>query len=145
MNLWAFSTCSAVPSMSLGAISSWNFSMPRQRSLPCADGSEHRHLDGRAAQLEHDLALIGLHGVKRVMDIPVSYADRYVAAMSIHAKLRAAQDASTVHKSTLYEYIVPCCPNRVRATSARLPKPSRLAWLLQGCSRSSTAPAGSRR
>lgn len=112
--------------------------------LDAQAATERRHLDGRAAQLEHDLALIGLHGIKRVMDIPVSYADRYVAAMSIYAKL-CAKDASTVHKSTLYEYIVPCCPNRVRATSACLPKPSRLAWLLQGCSRSSTAPAGSRR
>ena len=36
-------------------------------------------------------------------------------------------------------------PKLPRATSACLPKPSRLAWLLQGCSRSSTAPAGSRR
>lgn len=47
-------------------------------------------------QLEHDLMLIGLHGIKRVMDIPIHYVDRYVASMPIHEKLRA-KDAPTIH------------------------------------------------
>ena len=47
-------------------------------------------------QLGHDLTLIGLHGVKRVMDIPIRYVDRYVASMPIHEKLRA-KDAPTIH------------------------------------------------
>lgn len=47
-------------------------------------------------QLEHDLTLIGLHGIKRVMDIPIRYVDRYVASMPIHEKLRA-KDAPTIH------------------------------------------------
>jgi hypothetical protein len=47
-------------------------------------------------QLEHDLSLAGLHGIKRVMDIPVRYVDRYVAAMPIHEKLRA-KDVPTIH------------------------------------------------
>jgi hypothetical protein len=47
-------------------------------------------------QLEHDLTLIGLHGVKRVMDIPIRYVDRYVGSMPIHEKLRA-KDAPTIH------------------------------------------------
>ena len=47
-------------------------------------------------QLEHDLTLVGLHGIKRVMDIPLRYVDRYVAAMPIHEKLRA-KDAPTIH------------------------------------------------
>jgi hypothetical protein len=47
-------------------------------------------------QLEHDLTLIGLHGIKRVMDIPIRYVDRYVASMPIHEKLRT-KDAPTIH------------------------------------------------
>jgi len=47
-------------------------------------------------QLEHDLTLVGLHGIKRVMDIPLRYVDRYVAAMPIHEKLRA-KDTATIH------------------------------------------------
>jgi hypothetical protein len=47
-------------------------------------------------QLDHDLTLVSLHGIKRVMDIPVRYVDRYVAAMPIHEKLRA-KDAPTIH------------------------------------------------
>ena len=47
-------------------------------------------------QLDHDLTLIGLHGIKRVMDIPIRYVDRYVASMPIHEKLRA-KDAPTIH------------------------------------------------
>lgn len=48
------------------------------------------------AALAHDLTLIGLHGVKRVMDVPANYADRYVTAMPIHEKLRAKDD-TTIH------------------------------------------------
>ena len=54
-------------------------------------------------QLEHDLTLIGLHGIKQVMDVPLRYVDRYVAAMPIHEKLRA-KDAATIQnylKATL--------------------------------------------
>ena len=47
-------------------------------------------------QLEHDLTLVGLHGIKHVMDVPIRYVDRYVAAMPIHEKLRA-KDAPTIH------------------------------------------------
>ena len=47
-------------------------------------------------ELEHDLTLIGLHGIKRVMDVPTRYVDRYVASMPIHEKLRA-KDAPTIH------------------------------------------------
>jgi hypothetical protein len=47
-------------------------------------------------QLEHDLLLVGMHGIKRVMDVPARYVDRYVAAMPIHEKLRA-QDMPTIH------------------------------------------------
>jgi hypothetical protein len=47
-------------------------------------------------QLEQDLMFVGLHGIKRVMDIPLRYVDRYVAAMPIHEKLRA-KDAPTIH------------------------------------------------
>ena len=37
-----------------------------------------------------------MHGVKRVMDVPANYADRYVTAMPIHEKLRAKDD-TTIH------------------------------------------------
>lgn len=47
-------------------------------------------------ELEHDLTLIGLHGVKRVIDVPARFIDRYVAAMPIHEKLRA-KDVPTIH------------------------------------------------
>jgi hypothetical protein len=47
-------------------------------------------------QLERDLTLIGLHDIKRVMDIPIRYVDRYVASMPIHEKLRA-KDAPPIH------------------------------------------------
>ena len=47
-------------------------------------------------ELEHDLTLIGLHGIKRVMDVPTRYVDRYVASMPIHENLRA-KDAPTIH------------------------------------------------
>ena len=46
--------------------------------------------------LEHDLALVGLHAVKRVMDVPQRYLDRYVEAMPIHEKLKA-NDVPTIH------------------------------------------------
>lgn len=46
--------------------------------------------------LVHDLSLIGLHAVKRVMDVPQRFVERYVAAMPIHEKLRA-KDVPTIH------------------------------------------------
>ncbi len=46
--------------------------------------------------LEHDLAIIGLHPVKRVIDVPARFIDRYVDAMPIHEKLRA-KDVPTIH------------------------------------------------
>lgn len=51
---------------------------------------------GLRQTLEHDLALIGLHPVKRVMDVPQRYLDRYVEAMPIHEKLKA-KDVPTIH------------------------------------------------
>lgn len=51
---------------------------------------------GLRQALEHDLALIGLHPVKRVMDVPQRYLDRYVEAMPIHEKLKA-KDVPTIH------------------------------------------------
>ncbi|MFN3655688.1 MAG: hypothetical protein ACK4UO_00370 [Pseudolabrys sp.] len=46
--------------------------------------------------LAHDLSLIGLHPVKRVMDVPAPFVDRYVAAMPIHEKLMK-NDVPTIH------------------------------------------------
>jgi hypothetical protein len=51
---------------------------------------------GKRRALMHDLAAIGLHAVKRVMDVPARFIDRYVAAMPIHEKLRA-KDVPTIH------------------------------------------------
>ncbi len=46
--------------------------------------------------LEHDFSLLSFHPVKRAMDIPARFIDRYVAAMPIHEKLRA-KDEPTIH------------------------------------------------
>ena len=46
--------------------------------------------------LERDLDFIGMHAVKRVMDVPARSVDRYLAAMPIHEKLRAKDDV-TIH------------------------------------------------
>jgi hypothetical protein len=46
--------------------------------------------------LEHDFSLLSFHPVKRAMDIPARFVDRYVAAMPIHEKLRA-KDIPTIH------------------------------------------------
>jgi len=46
--------------------------------------------------LEHDLALVQMHPVKRVMDVPERFVERYIAAMPIHEKLRA-KDGPTIH------------------------------------------------
>lgn len=51
---------------------------------------------GKRREFVHDLAVIGLHAVKRVMDVPARFVDRYVAAMPIHEKLRA-KDVPTIH------------------------------------------------
>ncbi len=45
---------------------------------------------------EHDFSLLSFYPVKRAMDIPARFVDRYVAAMPIHEKLRA-KDAPTIH------------------------------------------------
>jgi hypothetical protein len=47
-------------------------------------------------ELGHDLTFVGLHGVKRVMDVPARFVDRYVAAMPIHEKLMT-KDGPTIH------------------------------------------------
>jgi hypothetical protein len=47
-------------------------------------------------ELAHDLSFVGLHGVKRVMDVPARFIDRYVAAMPIHEKLMT-MDVPTIH------------------------------------------------
>ena len=46
--------------------------------------------------LEHDFGQLSFHPIKRAMDIPGRFIDRYVAAMPIHEKLRA-KDAPTIH------------------------------------------------
>ena len=47
-------------------------------------------------QVEQDFSLLSFHPVKRAMDIPARFIDRYVAAMPIHEKLRA-KDTPTIH------------------------------------------------
>lgn len=47
-------------------------------------------------QVEHDFSLLSFHPVKRAMDIPARFIDRYVAAMPIHEKL-LAKDIPTIH------------------------------------------------
>jgi hypothetical protein len=58
--------------------------------VPAALGAE-AWAAARAA-LARDLSLIGLHAVKRVMDVPARFVDRYLTAMPIHEKLRAKDD-----------------------------------------------------
>ncbi|MBI4366296.1 MAG: hypothetical protein HY543_05710, partial [Deltaproteobacteria bacterium] len=47
-------------------------------------------------QLERDFSLLSFHPVKRAMEIPARFIDRYVAAMPIHEKL-LAKDIPTIH------------------------------------------------
>ena len=47
-------------------------------------------------QVEQDFSLLSFHPVKRAMDIPARFIDRYLAAMPIHEKLRA-KDTPTIH------------------------------------------------
>jgi len=47
------------------------------------------------AELERQLALIGLHPPKRAMDIPEPFAKTYFDLMPIHQKLRAAEFPTT--------------------------------------------------
>lgn len=63
---------------------------PPPAALEAAAWAEKRR------ELRHDLTLIGLHAVKRVMDVPARFVDRYVAAMPIHEKLRV-NDVPTIH------------------------------------------------
>jgi hypothetical protein len=65
------------------------------------DGSLWR--DARA-ELAHRLELIGLHPVKRVIDIPETFATAYFDLMPIHEKLRG-RDFPTMHN---YLKIVLC-------------------------------------
>ncbi len=60
------------------------------QSLPVAEWEAAR------GALLTDLAQVSLHPVKRVMDIPARFLDRYVACMPIHEKLRG-KDAPTIH------------------------------------------------
>lgn len=48
------------------------------------------------AGVAQDFALLSFHPVKRAMDIPARFIDRYVAAMPIHEKL-LAKDIPTIH------------------------------------------------
>jgi hypothetical protein len=48
------------------------------------------------AALAHRLDLVGIHAVKAAKDIPTPYAERYVALMPIHEKLRTAE-GPTIH------------------------------------------------
>ena len=50
--------------------------------------------DELRATLDRDLKLMGLHPVKRVMDVPARFVDRYLSAMPIHEKLRAKDDVA---------------------------------------------------
>jgi len=52
--------------------------------------------DAARHALEHDLNLLGLSPVKRAMDIPARFIDRYVAVIPIHEKLRD-KDTPTIH------------------------------------------------
>ncbi len=63
---------------------------PRPAAVDAETWAEKRR------DLVHDLALIGLHAVKRAMDVPARFVDRYVEAMPIHEKLRA-KDVPTIH------------------------------------------------
>jgi hypothetical protein len=63
---------------------------PVPPELSAQEWSEARHA------LEHDLNMISLHPVKRAMDIPVRFVDRYVAVIPIHEKLRG-KDTPTIH------------------------------------------------
>lgn len=47
-------------------------------------------------QVEQDFSLLSFYPVKRAMDIPARFIDRYLAAMPIHEKLRA-KDTPTIH------------------------------------------------
>jgi hypothetical protein len=51
---------------------------------------------GLRSGVEQDFALLSFHPVKRAMDIPARFIDRYVAAMPIHEKL-LAKDIPTIH------------------------------------------------
>lgn len=51
---------------------------------------------GLRTGIEQDFALLSFHPVKRAMDIPARFIDRYVAAMPIHEKL-LAKDIPTIH------------------------------------------------
>jgi hypothetical protein len=51
--------------------------------------------DARRA-LERDFNVVGMVSVKRVMDVPARFLDRYVTAMPIHEKLRT-KDEPTIH------------------------------------------------
>lgn len=46
--------------------------------------------------VEHDFEQLSFYPVKRAMDVPVRFIDRYVAAMPIHEKL-LANDVPTIH------------------------------------------------
>lgn len=48
------------------------------------------------AQVAHDFSVLNFHPVKRAMDIPARFIERYVAAMPIHEKL-LAKDIPTIH------------------------------------------------
>ncbi len=62
---------------------------PVPPELSPQEWSEARH------GLEHDLNTVGLRPVKRAMDIPARFIDRYVAVIPIHEKLRS-KDTPTI-------------------------------------------------
>lgn len=57
---------------------------PVPATLGASEWAEHRQ------HLTRDLALIGLHGVKQIPDIPERFAKPYFALMPIHEKLRGS-------------------------------------------------------
>jgi len=78
------------------------------------------------AELAHRLELIGLHPVKRVIDIPQTLASVYFELMPIHEKLRG-QDFPTIHN---YLKVVLC--NVHAELSRAIDAPAVVAALLAG-------------
>lgn len=63
---------------------------------PLPQGISAQEWAGLRNQVEEDFKLLSFHPVKRAMDIPARFIERYVAAMPIHEKL-LAKDIPTIH------------------------------------------------
>jgi hypothetical protein len=51
---------------------------------------------GARDEIEREFSDGTLHPIRRIIDIPARYVERYVAAMPIHDKLKS-NDAATIH------------------------------------------------